>query len=223
MTSAPRLQFLITAGPTREAIDPVRFLSNRSSGRMGFAIAHAAAEAGHRVTLVSGPVSLQTPVGVERRNVVSADDMFHAVAERSADADIAVFSAAVADYKPVQVAAQKIKKGEGALSLAFERTRDILGSMRREMKFAGVLVGFAAETENLEANARAKLKSKSCDLIVANDVSRSSVGFDAHDNEVVLLFRRGKARWLPRMSKLEIARELVRVCEALHCERQQGH
>ena len=215
---AAALRFLITAGPTREAIDPVRFISNRSSGKMGFALAQAAAEVGYRVVLVTGPVSLQTPVGVERRNVVSAEDMYQAVETLIGATDIAVMTAAVADYRPVQAAAQKIKKEAGQLLLAFERTRDILGSMRGHLGFRGVLVGFAAETENVLANAKAKLVRKGCDLIVANDVSQGGIGFDANDNEVTLLFAASEARVLPRMSKLEIARELVRVTVSLHAE-----
>jgi phosphopantothenoylcysteine synthetase/decarboxylase len=187
---------------------------------MGFAVAQAAAEAGHRVVLVAGPVSLPTPVGVDRRNVVSADDMFAAVETLAGDADVAVLTAAVADYKPVEVAPQKIRKDRDRLELTFERTRDILGSMRALMKFRGVLAGFAAETEHVLASAREKLERKGCDLVVANDVGRSGIGFDAHDNEVTLVFRGGGVRELPRMSKLEIARELVRVCGSLHAARQ---
>jgi phosphopantothenoylcysteine synthetase/decarboxylase len=200
----------------------VRFLSNRSSGRMGFAVALAAVEAGHRVTLVAGPVALATSAGVRRRDVVSADEMFAAVEELSVDADVAVLAAAVADYKPAEVSEQKIKKDEPTLILALERTRDILGSMRAPMTFDGVLVGFAAETENVLANARAKLERKGCDLMVANDVGRAGIGFETPDNEVVFVFAGGTTRALPRMSKLEIARELVRVCESLHAQRQQS-
>jgi phosphopantothenoylcysteine synthetase/decarboxylase len=213
------LHFLVTAGPTREAVDPVRFLSNRSSGKMGFAIAQAAAEAGHRVTLIAGPVALPTPAGVTRHDVESADDMFQAVAAVIADASapvaVAVLSAAVADYRPAAVAAQKIKKHAGRISLELERTRDILGSLRAPLGFTGVLVGFAAETEDVLAHARDKLERKGCDLIVANDVSQPGIGFDAADNEVTLVLPGGATRPLPRGSKLEIARELVRVIGTL--------
>ncbi|MFN0130332.1 MAG: phosphopantothenoylcysteine decarboxylase [Verrucomicrobiales bacterium] len=208
------LHFLVTAGPTREAVDPVRFLSNRSSGRMGFAIAQAAVEDGHRVTLVAGPVSLVSPPGVARIDVESADDMFRAVERIVADTppvDVAVLAAAVADYRPLTVAAHKIKKQSARLVLELERTRDILGSMRSPIGFCGVLVGFAAETENLLANAREKLQRKGLDLVVANDVSRPDVGFDAADNEVVLVFPSGESRPLPRAPKLEIARHIVRL------------
>jgi phosphopantothenoylcysteine synthetase/decarboxylase len=213
---SPPLRFLITAGPTREAIDPVRFISNRSSGKMGFAMAQAAAEAGHRVVLVTGPVSLPTPVGVERRNVISAEDMFRAVEGLVGGADVAVMTAAVADYRPVEPAPQKIKKAEGPLQVTFERTQDILGSMRGQLGFRGVLVGFAAETENVLVNAKSKLLRKGCDLLVANDVSQGGIGFEANDNEVALLFATAAPRVLPRMSKLEIARELIRVIVSLH-------
>jgi phosphopantothenoylcysteine synthetase/decarboxylase len=209
------MKILVTAGPTREAIDPVRFLSNRSSGRMGYAIAQAAAEAGHECLLISGPVSLSTPIGVERKNVVSADDMFEAVESAIQHYDAAVFSAAVADYKPVKVAPQKIKKEEGQLLLQFERTRDILGSVRTHMAYRGLLIGFAAETENLVTHATTKLKRKGCDLLVANDVSRSTIGFDSIDNEVTFLFAHGEVRELPRASKLELAREIIRAIESL--------
>jgi phosphopantothenoylcysteine synthetase/decarboxylase len=213
------LHFLITAGPTREALDPVRYLSNRSSGTMGFAIAQAAAEAGHRVTLVAGPVALPTPGGATRHDVVSAEDMFTAVATAIADpatpVDVAILAAAVADYRPVTAAPQKIKKHDDRIVLELERTRDILGSLRTPLGFAGVLVGFAAETENLLANARDKLDRKGCDLVVANDVSQPDVGFDSTDNEVTLVLPGGETRPLPRASKLDIARELVRVVVGL--------
>lgn len=209
------LHFLVTAGPTREALDPVRFLSNRSSGRMGFAIAQAAVEDGHRVTLIAGPVSLVSPPGVSRIDVESADAMFRAVERVVADStppiDVAVLAAAVADYRPLSMASHKIKKQTPRLVLELERTRDILGSMRAPIGFGGVLVGFAAETENLVANAREKLQRKGCDLVVANDVSRHDVGFDGPDNEVVLVLPGGESRPLPRASKLEIARILIRL------------
>jgi phosphopantothenoylcysteine decarboxylase/phosphopantothenate--cysteine ligase len=179
---------LITAGPTREAIDPVRYLSNRSSGKMGYALAAAAARKGHRVVLVSGPTCLDVPPGVDFLPVVSTAEMFDAVRNQIHRADVAVFAAAVSDYRPVEVAEQKIKKTGGTLSLELVRNPDILGSARTEFGFEGVLVGFAAETENLEANARDKLVRKSCDLIVANDVSRRDIGFDSSQNEVLLVY-----------------------------------
>jgi phosphopantothenoylcysteine decarboxylase/phosphopantothenate--cysteine ligase len=199
------VHFLITAGPTREALDPVRFLSNRSSGRMGFALASAAAAAGHTVTLVAGPVSLGTPHGVTRVDITSAQQMYEAVKSALPGADAAVFSAAVADYRPVQTAPQKIKKSADQMTLALERTLDILGSVRSVFGWRGFLVGFAAETENLVPNAREKLARKGCDLLVANDVSKEGIGFDSRENEVTLVYRDGRIRHLPQMTKDELA------------------
>jgi phosphopantothenoylcysteine decarboxylase/phosphopantothenate--cysteine ligase len=208
-------RILITAGPTREPIDPVRYLGNRSSGRMGFALAEAFAKAGNAVTLVSGPVYLDTPDGVARVDVETAAEMFDAVAANLAEVDVAIFAAAVADFRPKRVAGEKIKKGgEGEadlLTLRLERTMDILGSVRDPLGFGGTLVGFAAETENLQENARAKLQRKGCDLVIANDVSRSDIGFDSSDNEVLLVFRDGLVEALPMQSKTELARQLVEV------------
>jgi phosphopantothenoylcysteine decarboxylase/phosphopantothenate--cysteine ligase len=202
------MHFLITAGPTREALDPARYLSNRSSGRMGFALAAAAAQAGHSVTLIAGPVALEAPEGVERVDVVSAQEMHDAVRARLPAADIAIFSAAVADYRPARVEAQKIKKSADTLTLTLERTPDILGSVRSVFGWRGVLVGFAAETENLLANARAKLERKGCDLVVANDVSQAGIGFDAAENEVTLVSAAGDET-LPRMSKASLAEVII--------------
>jgi len=216
---SPPLHFLITAGPTREAVDPVRFLSNRSSGKMGFALAEVAATAGHRVTLIAGPVALSTPAGVDRHDVESADDMFRAVeaalAQPAARVDAAVLAAAVADYRPAATAARKIKKHTHALTLDLVRTRDILASMRHPLGFRGVLVGFAAETDNVLVHAREKLRRKGCDLIVANDVSRPGIGFDTSDNEVTLVFPDGTTRPLPRAPKITLAKEIVRLATSL--------
>ena len=209
------MHFLITAGPTREALDPVRYLSNRSSGRMGFALASAAVAAGHEVTLVAGPVALATPPGVERVDVVSAQEMYAAVERHLLRAETAIFAAAVADYRPVQVAEQKIKKSADTLTLTLERTTDILGSVRSVWGWRGVLVGFAAETENVLANARAKLERKGCDLMVANDVSQPGIGFDAPENEVTLLTAGGEET-LPRMSKEALARVIIARTTTLH-------
>ncbi len=209
------VHLLITAGPTREPIDPVRYLSNRSSGRMGYALAQAALEAGHAVTLISGPVNLPAPEGAQLVPVQSAQDMHEAVRQHLAACDAAIFSAAVADYRPVQVAAQKIKKHDDELVLRLERTPDILGATRSEFGYRGVLVGFAAETENLIAHAQDKLRRKQCDLIVANDVSRAGIGFDSEENEVTLCLPDGQTQPLPRRSKLEIARCIISKVEAL--------
>lgn len=208
------MHYLITAGPTREALDPVRYLSNRSSGRTGFAIAEAAAAAGNTVTLIAGPVALETPTDVHRIDVTSAQEMFDAVKAALPMAHVAVFSAAVADYRPAQVAPQKIKKTAAALTLTLERTPDILGSVRNEFGWLGYLVGFAAETEDLVRNAREKLERKGCDLMVANDVSQTGIGFDAGENEVTLLFRGGEVLALPRQSKRALAAQLAQIIDA---------
>jgi len=216
-----RARVLITAGPTREAVDPVRYLGNRSSGKMGFALAEAFLAAGNEVILISGPVHLDTPAGVMRIDVESAAEMHAAVVENIGDVDIAVFAAAVADFRPAQKAGQKIKKDgrsgdRGSLmTLELERTVDILGSVREAMGFSGTLVGFAAETENLAQNARAKLERKGCDLVVANDVSRRDIGFDSGDNEVLLVFRDGREQSMPLQSKRNLADELVGVIDRI--------
>jgi phosphopantothenoylcysteine decarboxylase/phosphopantothenate--cysteine ligase len=182
------MTILITAGPTREAIDPVRYLSNKSSGRMGYALAEAAAKKHHRVILISGPTNLDIPHGVDYIPVESAQNMFDAVQHYIEKADIAIFAAAVADYRPAEVPEQKIKKATDTLTLELIKNPDILGSARKEFNYSGVLIGFAAETENLEKNAQKKLQKKHCDLIVANDVSRKDIGFDSHENEILLVF-----------------------------------
>jgi phosphopantothenoylcysteine synthetase/decarboxylase len=203
------MRFLITAGPTREPIDPVRFLSNRSSGRMGYALAEAACEAGNVVVLISGPVTLSAPEGVTLITVETAREMFDAVQTQLSGCDAAIFSAAVADYRPAHVVAQKLKKTADKLTLELERTEDILGSARSKLGFQGFLVGFAAETENLIVHAQEKLERKGCDMIVANDVSQAGIGFDSAENEVTLCLPGGRTIHLPRQSKTALARELI--------------
>lgn len=207
------MRFLITAGPTREPLDPVRYLSNRSSGKMGYALAEAAAAAGHEVTLVSGPVSLAPPAGVRLIKVTTAREMRDATLPLLANADAAIFAAAVADYRPVEIAPQKIKKtGDNqTLTLTLERTPDILGSVRAA-GFTGVLMGFAAETENLAAHALDKLRRKGCDVIAANDVSGTETGFDTDENAITLFFADGSSRPLGRAPKRKLAEILVGVC-----------
>lgn len=206
------MKFLITAGPTREPLDPVRYLSNRSSGKMGYALAAAALEAGHAVTLISGPVALEAPSGVMLHCAETAQQMYDAVrsACKAVEApDISIHAAAVADYRPKSVRSQKIKKHEDSLMLELERTQDVLGSMREVFGFCGFLAGFAAETENVVANAQEKLRRKGCDLVIANDVSRSDGGFDSDENEVTLCFPNGKTELMQRMKKSELAHQLV--------------
>jgi phosphopantothenoylcysteine decarboxylase / phosphopantothenate---cysteine ligase len=200
------INLLITAGPTRERIDPVRYLTNRSSGKMGFAIAAAAREAGAHVTLVTGPVQLPTPTGVTRINVESAREMYAAVHRHIADADIFIAAAAVADYQPVKVAKQKIKKDGGAIKLDLEPAPDIVKSVA-DMAKRPLVVGFAAETNDVEQNARAKLKRKNLDMIAANLVGEG-LAFDCEDNALTVLWPGGKIE-IARAPKLQVARELI--------------
>lgn len=199
---------LVTAGPTCEDIDPVRFLTNRSSGKMGYAVAAEAARRGAKVLLVTGPTSLDTPHGVERIDVRSAEEMQRAVQSRFSNCTIGVFAAAVADYRPVEQFGQKIKRGKEELTLRLEPNPDILASVARD-KGERIIVGFAAETEHVAENARQKLTQKNADLIIANDVSKDGAGFD-HDTNIVTLFSRdGRDLALPRMSKSEVAKRIL--------------
>ena len=203
------MHFLITAGPTREPLDPVRFLTNRSSGRMGYALAEMARDAGHEVTLISGPVFLPAPTGITLVKVETAREMFEAVQAHINRTDVAIFAAAVADYRPVVNAAQKIKKSAATLTLELERTEDILGSARSVFGFKGCLIGFAAETENHIKHAQDKLARKGCDLIIANDVSQPGIGFDSTENAVTLCLPGGQTQVLPQQSKSALAHELI--------------
>ncbi len=199
---------LITAGPTQEAIDPVRFISNRSSGKMGFALADAAACRGASVTLVTGPVHLPTPNGVTRIDVETAEQMRKAVFDHLEPATVIVKSAAVADFRPANPSAQKLKKSAMRLSLELDPTPDILSELGRK-KGDRLLIGFAAETEHLEEEARRKLESKNCDLIVANQVGTSGTGFESDDNEVLLVLRSGETIAIARAPKREIADRIL--------------
>ncbi|MEC2305245.1 MULTISPECIES: bifunctional phosphopantothenoylcysteine decarboxylase/phosphopantothenate--cysteine ligase CoaBC [Heyndrickxia] len=206
---------LVTAGPTIEKIDPVRFLSNRSSGKMGFALAEEAANMGANVLLVTSVDNLTPPAGTEIIKAESAEEMYHAVMGRYKEADIIIKSAAVADYTPVRVFDKKMKKQPGNLTLELKRTKDILKELgeRPDKPF---LVGFAAETDNLENYARDKMERKRADIIVANDVSREGAGF-AGDTNIVTIFKRdGSKRELPLLSKHEAAREILReICREI--------
>lgn len=197
---------LVTAGPTREPLDPVRYLSNRSSGRMGYALAAEAARRGARVILVSGPVALSTPAGCERIDIESAQDLHDAVMERLEEATIAVMAAAVADYRPATIARGKLKKRDGVPDLRLEETPDILRSVgvRKGDRF---LIGFAAETHDLEANARVKLHSKRCNLVVANPVG-GATGFDSEFNKGILLGADGEVERLDPMRKAQMAERI---------------
>lgn len=206
------MRFVITAGPTREAIDPVRYLSNRSSGKMGYAIAEAAIESGHEVVLISGPVNLDPPLGVQLTSVTTADEMYDAVHRHVPECDVLVMCAAVADYKPAQASLQKIKKSEKYLSLDLVPTRDILASLaKRERQF--LVVGFAAETNDVEENAQKKLRDKNCDIIVANNVSDPNYGMESDENEVTIFFKSGAPQKISRAPKKNIARALINIFE----------
>jgi len=202
------VKFVITAGPTREPIDPVRFLSNRSSGKMGYAIASAAIEANHEVVLVSGPVNLAPPTGAKIVSVITSDEMHAAVDEAVRDCDVLVMCAAVSDYKPASVAEQKIKKRDEKFSLELIPACDILKSLPRSRNF--FVVGFAAETNDVEEHARAKLATKNCDMMVANDLSDPNIGMESDENAVTIFSRDGESEKISRASKKIIARALVK-------------
>ena len=199
---------LVTAGPTREAIDPVRFVSNPSSGKMGYAVAKAAADRGGDVILVSGPTALKIPFGVNRLDVVTAADMADAVFDHMDDADIIIKVAAVSDYAPFKKSEHKIKKGEGGISIKMERTVDILAELGRRKKDQ-ILVGFAAETQNLKENAVEKLNKKNLDMIAGNLVGEPSSGFNADTNKLNLFFKDGSIEELPVMDKAAVAHVLL--------------
>jgi phosphopantothenoylcysteine decarboxylase / phosphopantothenate---cysteine ligase len=199
---------LVTAGPTYEDIDPVRYLTNRSSGKMGYAVAEAAALRGARTILISGPTSLDAPAGVEHIDVRTAEEMYRAVMNKFSDCSVAILAAAVADYRPVTKSDQKMKRNNESLTLSLEPTTDILAAVAQN-KGDRLVVGFAAETERVAENARKKLAGKNADLIVANDVSAEGAGFD-HDTNIVTMFSRdGRDLPLPRMSKSEVARRIL--------------
>lgn len=210
-------KILITAGPTQEPLDPVRALTNRSSGKMGYALARRAREQGARVTLVSGPVALADPEGCETVRVRTAGQMYDAVMERACGFDVVICAAAVSDYRPAEVSARKIKKSEEEIVLRLVRTRDILRALGENKSY--YLVGFAAETEDVLSNARGKLERKNLDMIVANDVSKPGVGFEADDNEATILTRDGGEIQVSARPKDAVADEiLARIAERLETE-----
>ncbi|OPY58011.1 MAG: Coenzyme A biosynthesis bifunctional protein CoaBC [Pelotomaculum sp. PtaU1.Bin035] len=202
------LSVMVTAGPTVEPIDPVRYITNRSSGKMGYAVAEAAAGRGARVLLISGPTALKPPLGVEVIPVETAAEMYSAVMGRFSSVDVVVKTAAVADYRPVTAAKQKIKKQGETLTIEMEKNPDILAELS-SMKKHQVLVGFAAETEDLEQNARLKLEKKNLDLLVANDVSLPGAGFGKDTNIAKLVFPGGRIVSLPKMDKSALAHRIL--------------
>jgi phosphopantothenoylcysteine decarboxylase / phosphopantothenate---cysteine ligase len=204
MKSPADIRFLITAGPTREFFDPIRYISNRSSGKMGYAIAEAARAISSQVVLVSGPTALTPPRGVEYIPVTTAQEMAEAAWSRFEAVDVCIMAAAVCDFRPKTTAASKIKKGSFSGVLELELTPDILAELRRRKK-SQVLVGFAAETSDLESNAREKLVRKGLDFIVANDAS----AFDAETNRVAFIGGEGKIERLPELPKSEVAKAII--------------
>lgn len=202
------LNFVITAGPTREFIDPVRFLSNPSTGKMGFSIARAAAKLGHKVTLIAGPVALKTPSGVKRVDVVSAREMFEAAKEAVSTDCIFIATAAVADWRPKTCATKKLKKTEMSDVIKLVRNPDILKSISGCVK-----IGFAAETNDVLEEATRKCREKNLAMIVANDVTEEGAGFGTDTNRVVFIYPDGRTMSLKKMSKLAVARRIVRECE----------
>ncbi len=201
---------LVTAGPTREPLDPVRFLSNRSSGKMGYAIADAARRRGARVTLVSGPTSLPAPPGVEVVDVMTAQEMYDAVMQRLSGHGVVIKAAAVADYSPLSVAGQKIKKESAGdmLTITLKKNPDILAAVGAAQP-KPFLVAFAAETDSVETHAREKLLRKNADLIVANDVADPSIGFDSDQNAVTVIARDGSSTKIERAAKIVIANRIL--------------
>jgi phosphopantothenoylcysteine decarboxylase/phosphopantothenate--cysteine ligase len=210
MSNASSIRCLITAGPTREFIDPVRFISNPSTGKMGFALAEAALEAGWDVDLVSGPVALEEPLGAILYPVVTAEEMFHQVDALFDACDVLIMTAAVSDFRPVTQHVHKEKKDNASMTIEFERTTDILKTMT-ERKAHQTVVGFAAETKDVVTYAKAKLKSKNLDFIVANEVGQPGAGFAADTNEVLLIAADGSSVKFGPSSKTAIAKELIQL------------
>ena len=207
---------LVTAGPTREAIDPVRYITNHSTGKMGYAIARAAARRGAEVTLVSGPVDLKAPLGVRLVPVISAKDMFDAVTSVSAEQDAIIKAAAVADYRPAVVGAEKTKKSDGNMNIELERTDDILAWLGAHRREGQVLCGFSMETQNMLENSRANLAKKNVDMIVANSLRTAGAGFGTDTNLVTVITKDG-AEELELMSKDQVAHELLnRIFDGKH-------
>ncbi|HEV2617803.1 MAG TPA: bifunctional phosphopantothenoylcysteine decarboxylase/phosphopantothenate--cysteine ligase CoaBC [Candidatus Acidoferrales bacterium] len=202
------LTVLVTAGPTVEDVDPVRVLTNRSSGKMGYALADAAARRGAHVILISGPTELRAPAEIDWLPVRSTEEMHRTVRERASVADVVIMAAAVSDYRPASPEQNKIKRGTGKMMLELEPTTDILAELGRN-KGAKILVGFAAETDHLAENARHKLATKGADIIVANDVTQEGAGFDTETNIVTLFFRDSREIALPKMSKFDLANRIL--------------
>lgn len=204
------MKILITAGPTREALDPMRFISNRSSGKMGYALAEAAAAAGHETILISGPCSLPLPEGVKKViQVITAADMAEAVKAEFPAVDVAIMCAAVADYRPKNYSSSKIKKNDGTLVIELERTEDILASLGQMKQPGQLLIGFAAETDDMEENALGKLRRKNLDWIAANRLDLPGQGAESNTNTVVLYSVKGEKTVIPLASKRQVAKAIL--------------
>ncbi len=207
--AAKRLQILITAGPTLEPIDPVRFLSNRSSGKMGYALAEVALRMGHKVVLVSGPTAHPKPIGCEFVAVKTAKDMLVALKRHFSKCDVLLMAAAVADYRPQTIKTQKIKKTQATLTLKLIKNPDLLKMMAAQKRADQTVVGFAAETNDLVKNAHKKLRAKKLDWIVLNDVSRADIGFESDSNEVLLLSAHGASCKISKQNKKRVAQKIL--------------
>jgi phosphopantothenoylcysteine decarboxylase / phosphopantothenate---cysteine ligase len=205
---------LITAGPTREFIDPVRFISNPSTGKMGIAIAKAAKTAGANVTLILGPTEIKPPPDINTIKVITADEMYYAVQCKSIKADIIIMTAAVSDYMPIEFANQKIKKTDADITLRLTRTKDILSGLRDKFPDK-IIIGFAAETENLIENAKKKLISKNLDMIVANDITQKGAGFGKDTNSVVIIDKIGNIEETGLITKAELAEKILVTIQSL--------
>lgn len=215
------IRMIVTAGPTRESIDPVRYISNRSSGKMGYAVAQAAHERGADVLLVSGPVGIECPEGVKLVSTATAEEMCKAVLDNFGNCDVVVMAAAVADYRPAEVSGTKIKKNDDEMVLRLVRTPDILKKLGT-IKGNRILVGFSAETDHLTDNAMKKLESKNLDMIVANDVTMEGAGFGTDTNIIKIIKRDGTVIDLPLMSKLEAAHRILDEVRGLAAGREHG-
>ncbi len=215
------MKVLVTAGPTREALDPVRFLSNRSSGKMGYAVAVAARRAGHEVCLVSGPAALEPPRGVELVRVTTADEMLAAVKKRVRGCDLLVMAAAVADWRPKKIATRKLKKSAGPPRIEWEATPDILKTLAPLKKKTQVFCGFAAETDRLASEAKRKLREKNLDAIAANDVSKKDRGFESDRNALTLFFADGRTMRAALSAKRKCAEQLMRALEEIHARKKK--
>jgi len=215
------VKVLVTAGPTREAIDPVRFVSNRSSGKMGYAVAAAATRAGHEVCLVSGPVAIEPPRGAEVVRVTTADEMLAAVRRHVRGCDVLVMAAAVADWRPKHPAKRKLKKSGGPPRIEWEATPDILKAIAPLKRKTQVFCGFAAETDRLAPEARRKLREKNLDAIAANDVSKKDRGFESDRNALTLFLADGRARRLALATKAKCAERLLRALEEISAQKKK--